>query len=309
MEPGSVPGELHYSLRYLYGSDFEGGHFARQGNSSAGALVNVPLYRHEVSLDYTRVELELQYTLPRSWDLLLRVPWERKDQSASVALVDPATPEQHAAMLRNMNIHHRSESYDGLGDLMLLGRRRWNGLRRDGDALALSFGLTVPTGRTEENPYALGAEGIPHLHIQFGSGTVDPLLEAMYLTRLTGGISTGAYVAARYPLYENNRTFQAPPEVSGGASLSYGLTNRVTVRAEAGTYYQGYGRWDGLRDENTGLVATSAGAGASYRTNAGTLNADLRIPLSQRTLSEGDAFEQGPTVIFTFSGPLRHKNR
>lgn len=256
-------------------------------------MIDVPLHRHEVSLDYLRVELGLQYTATRDWDLIARMPWEQKAQSSAIAPIDAATPAQEAAMLRNMNVHHRDETYRGLADAMLLARRRWRNA-------SLAFGTSIPTGRTEENPYLLGEQGVEHRHIQFGSGTFDPLLEAAYTGRVAG-----AYLSARIPLYENARTFHAPFDVSAGVNARYPLTPRITGRVETGAYYQGYGTWDGVRDPNTGVFATTALAGVTVRLQRVAISADLRVPLTTRTLSDGDAFRQGPTVVVTFSGLLR----
>jgi hypothetical protein len=251
-----------------------------------------------VSLDYLRLELGLQYTATANWDLIIRMPWEQKAQSSGIALVDPATPAEEAAMLRNMNVHHRDETYRGFGDAMLLARRRWRNL-------SVTFGTSVPTGRTEENPYLLGEQGVEHLHIQFGSGTFDPLLEAAYTKSVTPSTALGAYASARIPLYENARTFRAPADISAGVNASRALTQRVTGRVEAGVYYQGYGEWDDVRDENTGVFATTALAGVTLHLDRVAVSADLRVPLTTRTLTEGDAFRQGPTVVVTLSGLLR----
>ena len=288
---------MRFSLTTLYGSNFEGGHFTRGGTTASGTSTPVPLYRHEVSLDYARVELELQYALSQAWDVALRVPWERKTQNASIATIDPATADQRADMQRNADLHHRDGTFEGLGDLQFLGRKRFGNLR-------IGAGFTIPTGSTVEDPYLLGDRGIQHLHIQFGTGTFDPLLEASYRRPLGERFTTSAYLATRLPFYENDRTFQAPAEGSGGVSLGHRTTERVSLRVEAGAYAQGYGHWNGLRDENTGLIATSIGAGATVRLRSLTVSADVRYPLSQRTLDDGDAFEQGPTFAVTFAAPL-----
>ena len=49
-------------------------------------------------------------------------------------------------------------------------------LFKDGSILRLGMGLALPSGRTESDPWILGDSGKKHLHIQFGNGTVDPLL-------------------------------------------------------------------------------------------------------------------------------------
>jgi hypothetical protein len=42
--------------------------------------------------------------------------------------------------------------------------------------IAARGGVTVPLGRTEPNPFTLGDLGLPHEHIQFGTGTWDPVV-------------------------------------------------------------------------------------------------------------------------------------
>ena len=296
---------MRFFLTTLYGSDFEGGHVSRGGNSPDGTAVAVPLYRHEVSLDYARVELGLQYTVASGWDLVGRIPWEQKQQQASIGFIDAATPLERAAMQRNVEIHHRTVTLRGISDLMLLGRRRWSGLWREGDALSVAAGTTIPTGSTVENPYRLGEQGIQHLHIQFGTGTYDPLLEASYSAPVAGRLSTGAYLAARTSFYANDRAFRAPPDATFGAHLAHRATERLQLRVEGAVFAQGYGYWDDLRDENTGLLATSITGGATWQVGSVSLSADMRYPLSQRTLTEGDAFTQGPTIILSVGGLLR----
>lgn len=304
MEPGSVPGAFYVSLTTLYGRDFEGGHFSRGGTTADGNAIAMPLYRHEVSLDYARVEIELRYTLPRGWDVIARLPWEQKDQRARAAFLDVPTDEQRTATQRNIDLHHRSTTLRGMSDLMFLARHRRSGLWREGDTLTVSGGLSMPTGKTVENPYRLGDQGVQHLHIQFGTGTIDPLIEGSYSAPLYGRVSAGAYFAGRLSLYENRRSFRGPPEASVGLHLSHATTDRLRLRVEGGGFVQGYGHWDGVRDENTGLVTISLGGGATVRVSSIYLSADARFPISQRTLAEGDAFKQGPTFVVAFGSRL-----
>jgi hypothetical protein len=82
-------------------------------------------------------------------------------------------PDGTPLVLDYQNIHHRDETLFGLGDPWVLGRYAW----RLGDlGLTARAGFTVPLGNTVENPFALGEEGLPHQHVQFGTGTVRPLL-------------------------------------------------------------------------------------------------------------------------------------
>lgn len=296
---------MRFSLTTLYGSDFEGGHASRDGNAPDGSPIAVPLYRHEVSLDYARIELALQYTLAANWDVIARFPWEQKAQQAGIAFLEDSTAAERAAMQRNIDIHHRTVTLRGIGDLMLLGKRRFPGMWREGDALSISGGLSIPTGRTVENPYILGDRGEQHLHIQFGTGTFDPLFEASYMAPVRGRFSAGAYAGGRAPFYENRHGFRAAPDVTVAAHGALRTTERLQLRLEAAVYTQGYAYWDGARDENSGLMATSITAGATLQLRGYSVSADIRHPLSQRTLSEGDAFTQGPTVVVSVGGILR----
>ena len=110
-EAGAVSpetGSYRFTLNFLRGFDFEGGHDETKGQDLAGNEITVPLHRHDVSLDFTRIELEAEYTFKKNWSALLRVPYEIKEQEASIDLVTPATLAEQQAMDRRMNLHHSS---------------------------------------------------------------------------------------------------------------------------------------------------------------------------------------------------------
>ena len=304
MGTGSVldKGSFRLSLNTARGYGFEGGHPETKGLDSNGEVVSVPLHRHEVSLDYQRLELELEYALKDSWGLALRVPYDIKNQRTEVGFIDPVSPQEKQQILDNGYIHHRSESYRGISDLMLLATHRKQAVFREGDALSLSLGTTLPTGKTEEDPFELGERGLKHLHIQFGTGTFDPLLELNYSMPVAGKLGLGAYALGRFPVYENSKTHQGPVEITSGVLLGYSLNSRISLHLNGTSYYQNYAYWDGERDVNSGLVAISGMFGMSVRAwEDATLGLDLRYPLSQKTLSDGDAFKQGPTLLFRIS--------
>ena len=285
------------------GFGYEGSHSETKGLSADGRVIRVPLHRHEVSLDYWRAEIEAEYTFARSWDLVFRLPLDYKDQSSAVRTVDPATPAERESMLRNMEIHHRNESYKGPGDVTLMLSHRRYGLFRDGDYLKLSAGATLPSGRTEENPYVLGRAGLRHLHIQFGTGTVDPYLEAYYRIPLTSRLALGSYFFGRFPAYENGKSFHGAAEVTTGMNLSYALGPRWMVHGNGTWFRQGYAYWGAERDINTGLTAASGLFGATFRPRERmSIGMDLRFPVTQSTLSpDGDTFKHGLTVLLRIS--------
>lgn len=301
MGAGSVldRGSFRFSLNTARGYGFEGSHPETKGLDSNGQIVSVPLHRHEVSLDYLRLELEFEYALTDRWTLALRVPYDIKDQRADVESTEPVSPQEKQQILDNGYIHHRPERYRGLSDLMLLATHRKEALFREGDSLGLSLGTTLPTGTTEEDPFELGYSGLKHLHIQFGTGTFDPLLELNYSMPVAGKLGLGAYALARFPVYENSKTYQGPAEITSGVLLEYSLNRCISLHVNGSAYYQSFAYWDRERDINSGLIAMSSMFGIAVEAwEHTTLGLDLRYPLSQRIRSDGDAFKQGPTLLF-----------
>ena len=112
-------GPWRLSLNITRGTGFEGGHLEDKGLSPAGLVVPVPTHRHAVELDFVRYELGAAYNFAESWDAWLRVPYDVKERTAELELIDPATPLEVAAMQRNLDLHHPSETLEGFSDLSL----------------------------------------------------------------------------------------------------------------------------------------------------------------------------------------------
>ncbi len=144
----------------------------------------------------------------------LRVPYDVKDQKVRYTTLsgEPFVPPYG-------DIHHRSETLRGVSDGQLTA------LFPLGNALQVGAGLSLPLGRTEENPIELGREGKKHEHIQFGSGTVDPVVSAVW-SHPIGPVVLAASADAQLPLYRNSKGFKAPATIrySVGPSLPLGTT-------------------------------------------------------------------------------------
>ena len=115
--------------------------------------------------------VQVDYIIEEPWALRLRVPYETKKRSAAIEIIDPATASDIEAMQRNLDLHHGETLLSGVRDLDLLASWHSHHWRIDGDFLAISFGTSLPTGETEENPYLAAASAEAHEHIQFGSGS------------------------------------------------------------------------------------------------------------------------------------------
>lgn len=300
-------GAVRLGFNTTYGADFEGGHTSTSGLDPSGAVVTVPLHRHEVGLDFVRLEMVGAYAFADGWDLTVRLPYDWKERESSVRLLEPATPDEVVAIEANANSHHGSDHLEGFGDATLLVARHWSDTWTSGDRLTASFGVTLPIGATEADPLAAGELGLPHEHVQFGSGTFDPVLELAWATPLAPRWRVGSSLAVRAPFATSSTGYRGPLEASATARIDFDATDTLVVRAGAVTYGQGRAHWNAVRDENTGLFAIGALLGASRSLAAGLVaRIDVLVPLHQEALAGGDAYENGVLVQigFTWNGSV-----
>ncbi len=71
-------------------------------------------------MDFTRIQAQLDYRLTEPWGVTLRLPYDIKDRSASVELVDPATALEQEQMQDFLDLHHPDAVLTGFGDASLL---------------------------------------------------------------------------------------------------------------------------------------------------------------------------------------------
>jgi hypothetical protein len=178
------------------------------------------------------------------------------------------------------DIHHRNETLTGPGDPWLtavLGRSvgRWSA--------AVRAGVTVPLGKTEENPFALGRRGLPHQHIQFGTGTWDPLAGAA-IGRKFGEVVGTAGVLARLPVTTNDHGYRAGRRVQ--AFLAGDRRLAGAWRAQAGLDYarETAETWDGIVEEegNLGRSDLLLSAGVARLIGGRALVFTVKVPLRTR---------------------------
>ena len=281
--------------------DAQGGHVETEGVSPDGNVIDVPLHRHHVKLNIFRVDVGLKYQFGSQWMLEANIPYETKAQEATVEKIDPVTPEQWDAIVRNGNNHHRNETYIGLADADVLFAHQFHGVFKTNDLFTGRFGTTIPFGKTEEDPWKLGAAGREHLHIQFGTGTFNPIIDLHYSFPLYKGLGANASIRGKFPFYENSKTYRAPRELTYTGGLNYRFNDWLSLQAGYLGFYQSYAYWAGEPDINTGLLFSMACVGASIATPYNIpVSVSLVLPLSQKTLYEkSDAFEFGPLVSLT----------
>ena len=234
---------------------------------------------------------------------MLSIPYAIKSQDANVEEIEPTSPAEKQAILANQNIHHRDETYRGISDFSLRFSHTRHGILRGGDHFIALLGTSIPMGKTEDDPFKLGDAGLKHLHIQFGTGTFNPLAEVHYGTPLFRDFSMSASIRGQFPFYENSKTYRGSMEVTSTAEVKYHLFDWLTFHTTYLGFYQSYARWDGERDINSGLVLNAGLFGATFNTAYRvSVRLSVMLPFHRRTLSdEGDAFKLGPTVSLTMS--------
>ncbi len=168
--------------------------------------------------------------------------------------VEYATPDGQPYQPLDVGIHHRDETLAGFGDPWLLGR--WAGEHR-GLLISVRAGLSIPIARTEPNPFVLGDLGQRHQHIQFGSGTWDPIL-ALDLSKSVGLWLLSAHAQGQASLYENSHGFRAGARVTGGAQMGRRVWRSLTGALGVEALYEGPESWDGQIQQDGSLGRSEA---------------------------------------------------
>ena len=292
--------------------DAQGGHLETKGVSLDGKVIDVPLHRHHVKLNIFRIDVGLKYYLTSKWVLEANLPYETKTQEATLEEIDPITPAEWEAVVRNRDNHHRNQIHIGPADADLFLGYHTQGLFRENDFLMGRIGTTIPFGKTEDDPWKLGDAGLEHLHIQFGTGTFNPIADLHYSLPVYKGLRASANVRGKLPFYENSKTYRGSREVTYTGGLSYRVNDWLSFQVGYLGFYQSYAYWADERDINTGLRFSMASFGVSVVTPYDLpLSLAVMLPLHQETLyddtdalldgvyEESDAFEFGPLISLT----------
>ena len=275
--------------------------------SAIGSLPEiVSEHRHEVKLNVLRFDFGFRYQISGQWQLDALLPYEIKDQDANIGGLDKIEDaEIRRKILLYQEIHHRDETYRGVSDMdILLGYHR-HGLLFNNDMLTAKFGTTIPLGKTEDDPWKLGNMGMEHLHIQFGTGTFNPIADLRYSLPIYGGLRANASVRGKYPFYENSKDYLGSKDITYTAGLNYRVNNWLSFQSSYLGLYQSYAYWSGEKDINTGLRFSMASFGTSIATPYNVpLSITLMLPIQQETLyddtaSGNDAFKLGSLVSLT----------
>ena len=172
-------------------------------------------------IDWVRTNATLSVGLGRGWQATLGVPFDVKIFSVYYETFegDPFDPPYG-------DIHHRDEVLWGLADGQALVWRYGELIPRV--VLGVGAGVSLPFGRTYDDPFFAASQGDEHQHYQHGTGTFNPLVS---VSATFVGVRWGGSGSAdlRIPVYANQRGYQAPLSVSASLGPSFKIVPQLTV--------------------------------------------------------------------------------
>jgi len=233
-----------------------------------------PVARHVQDLTPADAALTVEYGLAAGLGLSLSAFY--REVRTRVRFEDAAG---QPVVLPQGDIHHRNETLTGPADAwaMVTAGRSAGPWSVGGRA-----GVTVPLGRTVENPFALGRRGLAHEHIQFGTGTWDPLAGVSVGRRL-GKTLVLASTLARVAVTENEHGYRAGNRYEGTLSAGRALGGRWRGQAALALAHESAERWSGVIEEEGNLGRTDLLASAVLARAlgaGGTATLAVSVPLS-----------------------------
>ncbi|MDP2274852.1 MAG: hypothetical protein Q8N23_16965 [Archangium sp.] len=259
-----------------------------------------PPQHHDQRFWIAELRLQAEYAVTDWLGVELQFPLRSSSTSITYRDLDG-----NAFVPDQPDIHHRNETLFGAGDPWLSAR-----LRQRFGAFSFSgrLGLTVPLGRTEENPFAAGRAGFEHQHVQFGTGTVDPLL-GLEAAHAWERVTARLYGQAQLSLYQSAKSFQAGSRFGGGVAVDFQLIPSLQVGVTAETLTELPERWDGVveQDGNVGRTDVLLGLAGAWTVAGSTLTLSLRVPVYQHfivTSSDGGQLKYPGIVQLAFQRPF-----
>ncbi|MEY4549602.1 MAG: hypothetical protein RL685_5797, partial [Pseudomonadota bacterium] len=157
-------------------------------------------------------------------------------------------------------------------------------------ALTGRAGVALPLGSTEEDPFARARAGLSHQHIQFGSGTFQPLL-ALDAGLPLGRARLSGYAQAALFLYENAHGYRAGNRYGVGAAADFALVAGLRGGGALDLLNEQAERWQAAvqQDGNVGRTDLLLGGSVSYHFVDWALSLSVKVPVYQHFLEhEGE---------------------
>lgn len=251
-----------------------------------------PPQLHDQRFAIGELRLTAEHALSDAWGVEAQLPVRLHHTRIQFRALD-GTPRA----LDYVNIHHRDETLAGVGDAWLQARfaHAWGAT-----SLAARAGTTLPLGRTVEDPFALGAAGLEHQHVQFGAGVPQPLL-GLELARRVGEVHVRAHGQAQLGPWENRHGFRAGSRVSAGLEASGRVWRELRASAGADVVAEGAERWAGevQEDGNVGRTDLLVGAGLSLPVGGWDVGLRARVRVASWLLHHDGQLEYPGVLALT----------
>lgn len=240
--------------------------------------MHVHPYQHDLRVNTADLTLSAQWGIAPGLGLEALVPLRLNRQRITFRTMEgtPFTPDPP-------DYHHTNRTLTGAADPWLLVAA---GTTRGPWSLGARLGASLPLGSTVENPFALGEEGLPHEHVQFGSGTVQPIA-SLGVGRALGSWSATALGFARFGAWTNHHGYRAGDQwlVQAFAGSALG-TQHMHFTAGPTLFHESAESWDDRVESegNLGRTDVYADVQASWSPPHLPLgvSGQLRVPVWSR---------------------------
>jgi hypothetical protein len=233
-------------------------------------------YVHHVELFVEETDLDATYGLAQWLAIEARFPMRLIHETPTYFELD-GTPKD----VPN-DIHHRNETLFGPGDPWLVLRA---GAQSGRLVTAARIGVTAPLGSTVPDPYVLGRQGLPHEHIQLGTGTFVPMVGGA-VAYVAPSFEATLTALVFFSLYENDKGYRAPSRGFATLRATLPLMDGA-VRPYLATDFVREGRevWHGvIGSESYGRTDLLAGGGVAWRfAPPWTADVGVRLPVVHDT--------------------------
>jgi thiol-disulfide isomerase/thioredoxin len=254
---------------------------------------------HDTVLWVTEIDLLAEAGIAPGWGLQGVLPLRLVNTRTRITDLASGAP------VPGGSIHHRDGTLFGPGDAQILLHHAHSAL---GLRLGERFGVSVPLGAVHQDPYLLGEAGLPHQHVQFGTGTLDPVASLDVALDL-GAVSLAGYVQAQVPLYQGGQGYRAGARVFGGVQASRPV-GPLRLRLGVNVLHEEAERWRGavpVEDGNRGRTDLYVSPGATIPfANDWSISLDVRVRAASRVV--GAQLEM-PVVLQLSVGRLAHLER
>jgi hypothetical protein len=193
------------------------------------------------------------------------------------------------------SIHHRNETLVGMADPWLLARAT----ELFGQfGIGASAGIGLPLGSTEEDPFERGRQGLPHQHIQFGTGTVFPVFALDVAHRIDSVRVSGYTQAVLFP-FENGYGYRAGNRYTVGVAADYEFNRELSAGVGADFLNEQPERWNGVvqQDGNVGRSDVLVGARVGYSFADWLASVSFRTPVWQHFIEVSHEHDDAPSQL------------